>query len=74
LWRNWAKRTNAAGFRSRHGFGSFFAAHIGVNLAVRPEDLSVGEFYNKGGQFAVRKLFGESLPGLLDELNLVLGE
>jgi hypothetical protein len=36
--------------------------------------LSVGEFYNKGGQFAARKLFGESLPGLLDELNVVLGE
>lgn len=50
------------------------AEHIGVNLAVRPEDLSVGEFYNKGGQFAARKLFGESLPGLLDELNAVLGE
>jgi type I restriction enzyme R subunit len=50
------------------------AEHIGVNLAVRPEDLSVGEFYNKGGQFAALKLFGESLPGLLDELNLVLGE
>ena len=50
------------------------AEHIGVNLAVRPEDLSVGEFYNKGGQFAALKLFGEALPGLLDELNLVLGE
>lgn len=50
------------------------AEHIGVNLAVRPDDLAVGEFYNKGGQFAARKLFGESLPGLLDELNLVLGE
>jgi len=50
------------------------AEHIGVNLAVRAEDLSVGEFYNKGGQFAARKLFGDALPGLLDELNLVLGE
>lgn len=50
------------------------AEHIGVNLAVRAEDLSVGEFYNKGGQFAARKLFGEALPGLLDELNIVLGE
>jgi hypothetical protein len=45
-----------------------------VNLAVRPEDLSVGEFYNKGGQFAARKLFGEALPRLLDELNAGLGE
>jgi type I restriction enzyme R subunit len=50
------------------------AEHIGVNLAVRPEDLSVGEFYNKGGQFAAARVFGAELPGLLDELNMVLGE
>lgn len=48
------------------------AEHIGVNLAVRPDDLTVGEFYNKGGQFAARKLFGEALPAILDELNAVL--
>jgi len=48
------------------------AEHIGVNLAVRPDDLAVGEFYNKGGQFAARKLFGEALPAILDELNAVL--
>jgi type I restriction enzyme R subunit len=48
------------------------AEHIGVNLAVRPEDLSVGEFYNKGGQFAALKLFGAELPKILDELNAVL--
>jgi type I restriction enzyme R subunit len=48
------------------------AEHIGVNLAVRPEDLSVGEFYNKGGQFAALKLFGAELPTILDELNAVL--
>ena len=50
------------------------AEHIGVKLAVRPDDLSVGEFYNKGGQFAAARVFGEGLPALLDELNTVLGE
>ena len=50
------------------------AEHIGVNLAVRPDDLSVGAFYNKGGQFAAARVFGEGLPALLDELNMALGE
>jgi len=35
-----------------------------VNLAVRPEDLGVGAFYNKGGQFAAQREFGEGLPAL----------
>jgi hypothetical protein len=34
----------------------------------------VGEFYNKGGQFAAARVFGEKLPALLDELNTVRGE
>ena len=50
------------------------AEHIGVNLAVRPEDLSVGEFYNRGGQFAALRVFGNGLHVLLDELNTALGE
>jgi type I restriction enzyme, R subunit len=50
------------------------AEHIGVNLAVRAEDLSVGEFYNKGGQFAAARVFGDSLSAILDELNSVLGD
>jgi type I restriction enzyme R subunit len=50
------------------------AEHIGVNLSVRADDLSMGEFYNKGGQFVAQRVFGESLPALLDELNAVLGE
>lgn len=48
------------------------AEHIGVNLAVRPEDLSVGEFYNRGGQFAAARVFGDELPAILDELNRTL--
>jgi type I restriction enzyme R subunit len=49
------------------------AGHIGVNLAVKVEDLGMGDFYNKGGQFAARKVFGEGLNVLLDELNTALG-
>jgi hypothetical protein len=36
---------------------------------VRPDDLSVGAFYNKGGQFAALRVFGDELPALLEELN-----
>ena len=50
------------------------AEHIGVNLALRPEDLSMGEFYNKGGQFAAARVFGKQLPALLDELNAALSQ
>jgi len=49
------------------------AEYIGVNLAVRPDDLAVGEFYNKGGQFAAARVFGKDLNAILDELNTVLG-
>lgn len=50
------------------------AEHIGVNLSVRADDLSMGEFYNKGGQFAAQRVFGNQLANILDELNSVLGE
>ena len=50
------------------------AEHIGVNLAVRPQDLSVGAFYNKGGQYTAMRVFGDDLNTLLDELNTMLGE
>lgn len=50
------------------------AEHIGVNLSVRADDLSMGEFYNKGGQFAAQRVFGDGLPALLDELNRALGD
>lgn len=49
------------------------AEHIGVNLAVKAEDLSVGAFYNKGGQYTARRVFGKELNSFLDELNSVLG-
>jgi type I restriction enzyme R subunit len=50
------------------------AEHIGVNLAVQLQDLSVGEFHKKGGRFVATKIFGDNLNRLLDELNMALGE
>ena len=48
------------------------AEYIGVNVAVTPDDLDVGEFYNRGGRIAARRVFGADLPRLLEELNLAL--
>ncbi|MEW5871720.1 MAG: DEAD/DEAH box helicase family protein [Chloroflexota bacterium] len=50
------------------------AEHIGVNLAIGPGDLQSGEFFNQGGQLAAARLFGPALAGLLQELNVALGE
>jgi type I restriction enzyme R subunit len=44
------------------------AEHIGVNMEISPEDFNYGEFYNKGGQIAAMKLFGNNLSEILDEL------
>lgn len=49
------------------------AEHIGINLALKAEDLNSGEFFNQGGQFAAMQIFGAELPGLLDELSGALG-
>ena len=48
------------------------AAHIGVNLSVAPEDLTYGDFFNRGGSFAAARTFGAAWPHLLEELNTVL--
>ena len=47
------------------------AAHVGVDLWVTPDDLN-DYFYDEGCILAARRLFGNALPGLLDELNEVL--
>ena len=49
------------------------AENIGVNVMVEPEDLnSNGDFANKGGPFAMAKVFGKDWRGVLAELNGVL--
>jgi type I restriction enzyme R subunit len=48
------------------------AAHIGVNLSISADDLNASPFFEKGGQVAAVKAFGNELPALLDELNEAL--
>ena len=50
------------------------AAHIGVNLSISADDLNANPFFEKGGQVAAVKTFGNELPALLDELNQALSE
>ena len=48
------------------------AAAIGVNLSVSAQDFQHGELFQRGGWYAARDLFGEALPGLLEEMNEAL--
>jgi len=49
------------------------AGHIDVNLTMTVDDFDGGEFFKQGGRFAVVKVFGKGLVGLLSELNVTLG-
>jgi type I restriction enzyme R subunit len=48
------------------------AEHVGVNLDIRPDDLSGGEFYRRGGFVAARQIFGGEVNSILAELNTAL--
>jgi len=48
------------------------AEHVGVNLSIAPDDFDYGEFFNKGGAFKAREVFGAQWPVVLDELNEAL--
>ncbi len=45
------------------------AEAIGLNLSVTPEDFQAGALHDRGGIFAARALFGDTLMVLLDEMN-----
>ena len=45
------------------------AEHIGVNLAIAPEDLDGGAFYDKGGRIGALRALGQDWQALVDELN-----
>jgi len=49
------------------------AAHIGINLEMTSEDFTSGAFFQKGGQVAAQRAFGEGLTKVVDELNEALG-
>jgi type I restriction enzyme R subunit len=55
--------------QEQHWWLDRIAEHIGVNLSIRLEDFNYGEFHNKGGQIAAKRLFGTELYSMLDELN-----
>ena len=46
--------------------------HIATAISIDPEDLELSPFNQRGGLGRAHQLFGEELPGLLDELNEVL--
>jgi len=46
--------------------------HIATSLSIEPEDLELSPFNQRGGLGKAHQLFGEQLPGLLDELNQTL--
>jgi len=48
------------------------AGHVGVNVSITPDDFDYGEFFNKGGAFKARQVFGAQWPDVLDELNAAL--
>jgi type I restriction enzyme R subunit len=50
------------------------ARHIGVNLAIAPDDLSAPPFFDRGGLFGAVRVFGpqEQVRALLAEMNQVL--
>jgi type I restriction enzyme R subunit len=46
--------------------------HVGVSLSIDPDDLSDVPFNQMGGLGKAHELFGDRLPGLLEDLNLRL--
>ncbi len=76
-YRDWLAAQEAAGrafSAEQRWWLDRVAEAIGVNVAIAPDDLNAGEFYNRGGQVAAMRVFGRGLGAVLDELNAALGE
>lgn len=76
-YREWIASQESAGRTftpSQRWWLDSIAAHIGVNLSISADDLNTSPFFEKGGQVAAVKTFGNDLPALLDELNQALSE
>ena len=74
-YRTWLADQEAAGrvfSEAQRWWLDRIAAAIGVNLSVSAQDFQHGELFQRGGWYAARDLFGEALPGLLDEMNEAL--
>ena len=50
------------------------AEQIGVNLAVQPESLDTGEFFDRGGRFGAMRTLGGDWLAVVEEMNRVLVE
>jgi type I restriction enzyme R subunit len=76
-YREWIAAQEATGrtfSQAQRWWLDSIAAHIGVNLSITAEDLNASPFFEKGGQVAAVKTFGNELPALLDELNQALSQ
>lgn len=74
-YENWLAEQAAAGRTftdAQRWWLDRIAAHIGVNLAIQPEHLDIGEFFNKGGRGAAQRDLGDDWRNLIEELNRVL--
>jgi len=58
--------------RKRLAMRALIRDHIATRLSIEPEDFEYAPFSKRGGLGKVRRLFGEQLTTLLDELNEVL--
>ena len=48
------------------------ARHIGVNLAISPDDLSAPPFFDRGGLFGAARVLGPNVRRVLEEMNEAL--
>lgn len=71
-YENWLAEQEAAG-RSftpeQRWWLDHIAEHIGVNLAIRPEHLDIGAFFQRGGRGGARRDLGDEWLDVLDEMN-----
>ena len=71
-YREWLAAQDRAFTEEQRWWLDRIAETVGVNLSVTSDDFQVGEMFERGGWIAARRLFGEELPVLLEELNEVL--
>ena len=56
----------------QHDWLNLIRDHIATSLSIDPEDLELSPFNQRGGLGKAHQLFGDQLPGLLEELNTIL--
>lgn len=50
------------------------ARHIGINVSISMDDLNYFGFQARGGQLAAKRLFGDQIETVIEELNKELGQ